>query len=82
MENWNHYSGATMFLALGERERALEALEFYLDYPGHSFGTRAILLGPEYDELRDDPRFQAILAANGLEGRRPRRLAADAVPGP
>jgi adenylate cyclase len=81
-ENWNHHNGATMFLALGDLDRALEALEFYLDYPGHAFGTRAILLGPEYDELRDAPRFGAILAANGLEGRRPQRLAADAVTAP
>ena len=79
-ERWSPRSGATMFLALGERDRALEALEFAYDSPGHSFGSRAALLGPEYDELRDDPRFQALLAANGLEGRRPRRLAADASP--
>jgi TolB-like protein len=78
-ENWNHHSGAVMSLALGDLDRALEALEFYLDYPGHAFGSRAILLGPEYDELRDDRRFEAILAANGLEGRRPRRLAAEAA---
>jgi TolB-like protein/Tfp pilus assembly protein PilF len=73
---WNHYSGATMFLALGDRDQALEALEFYIDYPGHPFGSRAGLFRPQYDPLRDDPRFGAILAANGLEGRRPRRLGA------
>jgi adenylate cyclase len=79
--HFSHGSGATMFLALGERDRALEAMEFYIDNPGHPFGSRAGFFLPEYDPLRDDPRFQAILTANGLEGRRPRRLAADASPG-
>lgn len=79
---WSHVDGAMMFLALGERDRALEALEFFIDYPGHSFGARQILFRPEYDGLRDDPRFEAILAANGLEGRRPPRIAADAAPAP
>ena len=72
-EKWNHATGAVMFLALGDRGRALEALEFHLDRP-HDFGTRSFLFRPVYDPLRDDPRFKAILARNGLEGRSPVRL--------
>ncbi len=69
--------GAEMLMALGERDRALEALELHLDSPGHSFGARTFLWRLAFDALRDDPRFQAVMAANGLQGLRPKRLPPD-----
>jgi len=75
-EEWNHVSGAMIYLALGDRERALEALEFYLDHPSHAYGARSWVFRRPFDTLRDDPRFRAVLARNGLEGRVPIRLEA------
>ena len=78
-EEWNHVSGATMYLALGDRERALEALEYYLESPSHSYGARSWVFRRPFDTLRDDPRFRAVQARNGLEGREPVRLDSPAA---
>ncbi len=76
--SYSHHQGAAIWMALDERERALDALEFYVDEP--PFGTSAWLLAPPFDPLRNEPRFRAILADRGLEGRRPQRLEAGEAP--
>lgn len=54
---------AILYVALGERERAFETLE-------KAFAARDLQLQylntPEYDPLRDDPRFQDLLRRVGL----------------
>ena len=63
-------------MAIGKPERAIDSLErLFLD--AHPFGYSNLLFNPEYDPLRDDPRFQELMKIRGLEGRRPVRSSAD-----
>jgi tetratricopeptide (TPR) repeat protein len=52
---------------LGDRNGALDRLEQSLEFD-YSFFSWQTGLGPMYDELRDEPRFQAVMAE--LENRR------------
>jgi len=46
-------------MMLGRRDSALAALSRFLAFPGH----RSYVLGdPLWDPLRDDPRFEALMA--------------------
>jgi len=66
-------SAPAIWMAQGRPDRALTFLEqMFADLPPFSYSD--ILFNPEYDALRDDPRFQALLASRGLAGRRPVRL--------
>jgi hypothetical protein len=57
---------AVAFTALGEREKALEAL--YKSYENHEISLVQSLNNDErLDPLRDDPRFQDLLKRIGLE---------------
>lgn len=47
------------WIKTGDRRRALEELEKLAE--GRSPWTRAIGVEPQFDPLRDDPRFQALL---------------------
>ncbi|HUE96719.1 MAG TPA: tetratricopeptide repeat protein, partial [Longimicrobiaceae bacterium] len=71
-EEWP--GGATgIMLMTGRSDRVLDRLE--AQYSGMPpFGPSLSLWSPIYDPLRDDPRFQAILASRGLEGLKPQRL--------
>ena len=55
---------AFYLLALGERGRALDQLEIYADK--HNSGFAAWLWNREFDPLRNDPRFKAVLAKLAL----------------
>jgi TolB-like protein len=71
----NAAAGA-LWMAQGRPGRALAFLEEgFSSSPPFSFS--GIVFSPEYDSLRDDPRFQALLKSRGLEGRRPVRSAPD-----
>lgn len=54
-------------------EKALPILEELMAQRG-PYRTTSWLFYPAFDALRDDPAFQDLLAAAGLEGRRPARL--------
>ena len=68
LERTNRWEGAAMqWMAAGEPERALDALE-------HCVKARTTYLcfvaqTPSFWPLRGDPRFQEILRALKLEGR-------------
>ncbi|MGW8283078.1 MAG: tetratricopeptide repeat protein, partial [Gemmatimonadota bacterium] len=62
---------AWVLMRLGQSEMALIALDGYrIDPP---FNGRADLFFQEFDPVREDPRFQAVLAQMGLEGVEPVR---------
>lgn len=62
---------ARTLMLMGRPDLALEALdEDVLEPP---FMGKAELFAPLFDPIRDDPRFQAILAEMGLEGVQPVR---------
>ncbi len=65
---------AHMWMALDEPERALEILQAGADdIPPYGYHG-GWMFSPAFDPLRNDPRFQEILARFDLEGRRPQRL--------
>jgi tetratricopeptide (TPR) repeat protein len=55
---------ARMFAALGDKDRALSQLESAL--ARHWINLELIAVQPEWDSLRDEPRFRAVLRAIGL----------------
>jgi len=64
--------GAILFMKLGERERALEAL---VPYGDSRYGERTRIWQAALEPLYDEPEVQAILRKSNLEGRRPKRAA-------
>ena len=57
------YNAACLYARMGERERAFETLEVCLE---RGWGHRGwISHDPAFDPIRDDPRFQALLALSG-----------------
>lgn len=56
---------ARIYVGLGDKGKAFE----YLDkaYEARNFGLMLFKYDPEYDPLRNDPRFQALLKKIGLE---------------
>ncbi|HSM09353.1 MAG TPA: tetratricopeptide repeat protein [Gemmatimonadota bacterium] len=65
-------SPAALWIAQGKPERALSFIvEYFRTAP--PFGYSNELFDPVFDGLRDDPRFQELLASRGLAGRRPVR---------
>jgi len=67
-----HEAAGALWMAQARPERALAFLEeiFGTAVP---FGFSNVVFNPEFDSLRDDSRFQALLKSRGLEGRRPVR---------
>ena len=58
---------AQLYAAVGDRESALALLESEMEAKGH---VRRLPTEPLFDPLRDDPRFDAMLARMGLICRR------------
>ena len=52
-------NGACLHARSGQKEKALELLERVF---ARGFGKRDWVEDPDYDLLRDDPRFQRLLA--------------------
>ena len=51
---------ARVYARLGETEDAIDMLETLLSQPGE-LSAALLRLDPEWDSLRDDPRFQALV---------------------
>lgn len=56
---------AQIYTWTGEKDRALQLLEHSLSTPG-GISVALLKLDPVWDPLRDDPRFQALLAKNSV----------------
>ena len=59
----NDYAIAVIYSALGDRDRAIAALERGMQ--AHSF-LPFVFVDPQLDPLRSDPRFQQLLRRAGL----------------
>ncbi|MEP7213875.1 MAG: protein kinase [Acidobacteriota bacterium] len=57
---------ATLYAALGEKEKAFAALE--RAYASHDLQLQFLLVDPGYDPIRNDPRFGDLLRRTGLTG--------------
>jgi eukaryotic-like serine/threonine-protein kinase len=55
---------AILYLGLGDRERALSALE--RSYAAHDLQLQYLVADPHYDTLRSEPRFQELVRKVGL----------------
>ncbi len=64
-KDWGFYQKAVAELTLGERESALHHLEQSLDE--HSVWVEWMKVDPDLDAVRDDPRYQKLLARLGLQ---------------
>jgi len=60
----NPYSLATAYVELGEKDKALAALEDV--YNSHSNFVGYFKIDPQLNPLRDDPRFKALLKKSGF----------------
>jgi TolB-like protein len=78
LTEWQLSVAAQMYLTFGDRERAMKALEISFRDRDRIGDPGRGLYESTLDPLRDDPRFEAILAAHGIAGRRPVRLPPDA----
>jgi tetratricopeptide (TPR) repeat protein len=61
---FSDYSRLFDYAVLGERDRALEALE--RSYETHEFLLPFVNVDPLFDDLRSEPRFQAVFRRMGL----------------
>lgn len=59
-DNGARYNAACCLAQIGEFEQALDLLEIWASHRG-SEGRRWLLNDPDFDPLRDHPRYQAIL---------------------
>ena len=57
-------SAAAIYCGLGDRDRALAKLEEAL--AAHDFSLPLLTLSPEFDSIRDDPRFASMREGLGL----------------
>jgi serine/threonine-protein kinase len=61
------YAIPVFYMALGQKERALDALE--RGYEQGSFSTVATVLSPMFNRVRSDPRFIALLEKTGMRSQ-------------
>jgi hypothetical protein len=55
---------AMIHTALGDRQAALDRLDRAFDE--HDFSLAQVAIAPWFKELRDEPRFQALIAKIGI----------------
>jgi TolB-like protein/DNA-binding winged helix-turn-helix (wHTH) protein/Tfp pilus assembly protein PilF len=67
---------ASIYLPLGDKERALALLE--KDYTEHGWGLVWINVAPKFDALRSEPRFQNLLSKMKFPARNGRAVMAAA----
>lgn len=60
-----NYGNATIYIYLGEKEKALNNLEKACQ--GRAFLSAFVKADPVFDSLRSEPRYQAILEKMGLD---------------
>src|SRR5205085_12091646 len=60
---------ASIYLGLGEKEKALDWLEE--SYQDQESACWYLKIDPIYDSVRNEPRFQALLKKVGLDQRAP-----------
>ena len=68
MQHAHAWSPEICYLTSGDTEKALDAIEIALAH-GHLYWRDLIFRMPMYDQIRDEPRFQAVVA------ERERRIA-------
>ena len=61
---FSHVAALHSHALLGEKEKALEYLE--KSYENHEFLLPFVNVDPFFDDLRSDPRFQAVFRRMGL----------------
>ncbi|HEY5443007.1 MAG TPA: hypothetical protein VIJ87_00730, partial [Pyrinomonadaceae bacterium] len=60
----NHYNYALVYGALGDKDKAFAEMERMRIGP---FRLAAMKFDPQFDPLRDDPRFKDYLKKHGVE---------------
>lgn len=60
-----YYNLALVYVGLGEKDRAFEALDRAVEVRGF---LRYLKVDPRLGEIRSDPRFQGVLRRIGLAG--------------
>lgn len=61
---FSYYALVHHYTVLGERDRALDALE--RAYENHDFMLPFVNVDPLYDDLHDEPRVRAVFRRMGL----------------
>ena len=60
MQHADAWSPEICYLTSGDTEQALDSIEMQLDH-GHLYWRDLIFRMPMYDQIRDEPRFQAVV---------------------
>ena len=60
MEHAGAWNPEICYLTSGDTEKALDSIEMQLDH-GHLYWRDLIFRMPMYDQIRDEPRFQAVV---------------------
>ncbi|MDH3890373.1 MAG: hypothetical protein OEV49_04765 [candidate division Zixibacteria bacterium] len=59
---------AKIYTMVGEQDAAIDELEYLLSIEG-GYTAHSLNLDPEFDPLREHPRFQSLLERHGLVQR-------------